>query len=170
MLVPLINRDNTCCFTGHRPEKLPWRYNEDDLRCKALKIKIYNTAKELVEFGICHFICGMALGCDTYFCEAILSLREKHPHITLEAAIPCEVQAERWSEYDRNRYFKIIGECDYETMVQKEYTRDCMIKRNKYMVDNSSVVIAVFDGTLGGTMQTVNYAKKKQCKVIEIKP
>ena len=26
-------RQESCCFTGHRPGKLPWRYNEFDPRC-----------------------------------------------------------------------------------------------------------------------------------------
>jgi uncharacterized phage-like protein YoqJ len=45
-----------------------------------------------------------------------------------------------------------------------------MLKRNRYMVDHSSVLIAVFDGVLGGTMQTINYARKKGLEIIEIRP
>ena len=32
-----MDREQTCCFTGHRPEKLPWRYDESDPRCVELK-------------------------------------------------------------------------------------------------------------------------------------
>lgn len=166
----LMNRDNTCSFTGYRPSKLPWGSDEDDDRCIALKRQLYQFAENVYSTGIRHFICGMALGCDMYFCEEIIKLRKKYPEITLEAAVPCEEQAEKWSEKLRSRYFDLIQQCDYETLVSRKYSLDCMIKRNKYMVDHSSVVIAVFDGIFGGTMQTVGYARKQGLKILEIKP
>ena len=169
-MVPFINRDNTCCFTGHRPSKLPWRLNEQDPRCIELKTKLYDIVESLYVSGIRHFICGMAQGCDMYFAEQVLALRDRFPEVSLEAAIPCETQADSWSEAERNRYFSLIEKCDLETMLQREYTKDCMLRRNKYMVDHSSVLVAVFNGTLGGTMHTVNYAKKKELEVIELFP
>jgi len=169
-LEKLINPGNTCCFTGHRPSKLPWRMNESDPRCFTLRDKLYDIADAVYLSGITHFICGMAQGCDMYFCEEVLRLRKRHPDITIEAAIPCETQASTWPEDIRNRYFKLVGKCDMETLISCKYTPDCMIKRNKYMVENSSVLIAVFDGTFGGTMQTINYANKKGLEIIEIKP
>ena len=169
-MMPLINRDNTCCFTGHRPSKLPWRYDESDIRCEKLKQKISDTVEAVYFSGIRHFICGMAQGCDIYFCEAVIMLRDEHPDITIEAALPCEEQSKFWEERERNRYFRLVSLCDHETLVSRQYTNDCMKKRNKYMVDNSSVLIAVFDGTLGGTMQTIGYAAKCGLEVIELKP
>lgn len=160
----------TCCFTGHRPEKLPWRYNENDSRCIALKRKIYDIIEAVYLSGVTHFICGMAKGCDMYFCEAVIELRDEYPNITLEAAIPCETQALGWSETDRNRYYYLASQCDDETMLQRAYSPDCMLKRNMYMVDNSSVLIAVYSGSFGGTMQTVNYARRRGLEIISIDP
>lgn len=166
----MTDRAQTCCFTGHRPMKLPWKYNEDDERCIALKEKLYDVAEAVYLSGVRHFICGMALGCDLYFCEILISLRNKYPDITIEAAIPCETQASRWREPERERYYRLVEQCDVETMLQREYTFSCMIDRNRYMVDHSSVLIAVYDGTLGGTMQTVVYAKSKKLEIIQIMP
>lgn len=160
----------TCCFTGHRPEKLPWRKNELDPRCVLLKRKIYDIVDALYCSGINHFICGMALGCDTYFCEAVIALRDEHDDVTLEAAIPCEGQYRGWSEEEKQRYFYLVSQCDDETILQKDYTPECMLERNKYMVEASSVLIAIFNGTHGGTMQTVNYAKKLEREIIVIDP
>ena len=33
-------RQYSCCFTGHRPGKLPWGYAEEDPRCRLLKQRI----------------------------------------------------------------------------------------------------------------------------------
>jgi uncharacterized phage-like protein YoqJ len=58
----------------------------------------------------------MALGCDMYFCETVLQLRDEHPDLTIEAALPCEDQAARWNEAQRSRYFNLVGQCDVETL------------------------------------------------------
>jgi len=156
-----VRKEQTCCFTGHRPAKLPWTDNEVDPRCAALKERLSVVLQEAYNKGMRHFICGMALGADTYFCEAALMLRERCPDITIEAALPCEEQAANWKERDRRRYFSLIEQCDYETMVQRLYDRQCMQRRDRYMVDRSAMIIAVFGGMLGGTMYTLSYAMKK---------
>ena len=163
-----MEREKTCCFTGHRPNKLPWGRDETDPRCLALKEKIARAVEGAYLRGYRHFICGMANGADFYFCEAAQALRDDHPGVTVEAAIPCETQPDRWSEADRDRYFRLVGLCDYETMVQHQYDRGCMLRRNRYMVDHSSLVIAAFDGTLGGTMYTLSYAMKKGVETLII--
>lgn len=166
--MPRKFRSLTCCFTGHRPEKLPWGNNEEDPRCVALKERIFDAAEAVYFGGIRHYICGMARGCDLYFCEAVIRLRDEHPDITLEAAIPCETQTNDWPEKERSRYFYLVAQCDDETLLQTSFTPDCMIKRNKYMVDNASILIAAYNGTFGGTMQTVNYAKASGLEIIEL--
>ena len=160
----------TCCFSGHRPAKLPWRYNEGDLRCLALKKKLLDIADALYCAGIRHYICGMAPGCDMYFCESVIELREKHCDITLEAAIPCKSQPDSWTDTLKLRYRRLIEACDKKTLLQTAYTRDCMLKRNRYMVEKSSVLVTVYDDTSGGTMHTINYAKKLGLEIIEIRP
>lgn len=167
---PQTHKENTCCFSGHRPEKLPWHNNERDKRCVQLRQKLYDVVLALYFSGIFHFVCGMARGSDFYFAEAVLSLRRDYENVTLEAVIPCEEQAKNWSETDRNRYYQLISECDTETLLQSAYTHDCMLRRNRYMVDHACVLVAVFDGTFGGTLHTVNYALRKELEIIELRP
>ena len=81
--------DKTCCFTGHRPEKLPWRTDEQDPRCILLKRSIEQEIEGLYRRGFRHFISGMAMGCDLYFAEAALKLREKYLNLSVEGAVPC---------------------------------------------------------------------------------
>ena len=169
-MYPLINRDNTCCFSGYRPEKLPWGENEGDPRCKALKGKIKKAAEDIYRTGIRHFITGMARGSDTFFCEAMLELRGERFEITVEAAIPYENQASRWSEGDRERYNRLVQSCDYVTCVSREYARSCALRRNRYMVDNASVLLAVYDGVAGGTKYTLEYATRRELEVVIINP
>ena len=163
-----MEKAKTCTFTGHRENKLPWREDETDLRCLRLKERMYDAAEAVYQSGVRHFICGMATGCDMYFAETILRLREEHPDLTLEAAIPCEGQSARWSEALRRRYDRIASECDYLTVIQKEYTQDCMLRRNRYMVDASSVLISAYNGAPGGTRSTLLYAIRQGLEIIEL--
>ena len=52
----------TCAFTGHRPHKFPWKYNETDSRCVALKAALAAKITELAEAGITGCYCGGADG------------------------------------------------------------------------------------------------------------
>ena len=151
-----------CAFTGHRPARLPWGANESDPRCLALKEELARSVEEAYAAGCRHFLCGMAQGADLYFGEAVLSLRDRRPDVTLEAAIPFAGQADRWPQADRDRRQAILDRCDYETVVQHSYSPGCMARRNRYMVDRARRLIAVYDGQpQGGTFQTLAYAMQK---------
>lgn len=159
---------HACSFTGHRPAKLPWGDNEQDPRCITLKENIKRAVEEAYQMGYRHFICGMAQGCDLFFCEAVLALREEHPDVTIEAAIPYADQAKGWSASEQERYRRLVARCDFETMVQQNYDRGCLHRRNRYMVDHSSLLLAAYDGTAGGTMYTVVYAMKRNIPILGI--
>ncbi len=157
-----MERKEVCCFTGHRPDKLPWGTREDDPACLALKERLMEAVCRAYEVGCRHFICGMARGCDLYFAEAVLQLRRERPDVTLEGARPCESQADSWPAAERQRYCRILDSCDFETLVQYRYDRGCMMRRNRYMVDRASRIIAVYDGVpRGGTAQTLAYALRQ---------
>lgn len=155
-----MDRAHTCCFTGHRPSKLPWGYDERDPRCLALKRSMCREIELLHRRGYTHFITGMALGCDLYFAQAVLETKEIYPTITLEAAIPFPGQADRWSPEHQARYRALLEQCSIESVVQNHYDRGCMLRRDRYMVDRSSVVLSVYDDTPGGTRYTLDYAAK----------
>ena len=166
-----MDREHTCCFTGHRPDKLPWHTNERDPRCAALKQALEQALERAYQAGCRHFICGMARGCDLYFCQQALALRERYADVTVEAAIPCENQTDSWPERERAQHAALLDQCNYETMVQHHYDRGCMMRRNRYMVDRSCRIIAVYDGIpKGGTASTIAYALKQAltCDIIRL--
>ena len=162
------DRAHSCCCTGHRPMKLPWGMNERDPRCTALKLELAARLEAIYALGYRHFLCGMAIGCDMYFAEAVLALRDVHGDVTLEAAIPFGDQPGRWDEAQRRRYNSLIDRADKVTVLQIGYTSDCMMQRNRYMVDRSSLLLACFDGRPGGTMNTILYAERSGVKTVVI--
>ena len=160
-----------CGFTGHRPHKLPWHTDETDPRCLAVKEMIARRLQEAYDLGCREFLCGMAQGCDLYFAEAVLKLRQRYPDVTLEAARPCESQARSWPEGEQTRYQGILEQCNYETLVQHTYSPGCMQRRNRYMVDHAQLVIAVYNGEpKGGTAQTLAYALRNKRDTCILEP
>lgn len=82
-------KDRSCCFTGHRPNSLPFGYNEHEESCVKLKTILTDTIeKQITENGVTHFISGMAMGVDIFAAEAVLKLKEKYPQITSRMCYP----------------------------------------------------------------------------------
>lgn len=81
----------TCAFTGHRPQRLPFGFDEEDRRCIRIKQALSKQIAHAVEKnGISKFISGMAQGIDLWAAEIVLELKEQYPQILLEAALPCD--------------------------------------------------------------------------------
>ena len=152
----------TCAFTGHRPQRFPWKRDETDPRCAALKAALAERIEALVQDGFTDFLSGMAEGADTWAAETVLSLRETNPALRLHCILPCRSQAEKWSASARERYRGILEQADSVVYVRRTYTRGCMMERNRFLVDHADLVLAVYDGgARGGTAATVRYAEKR---------
>ena len=95
--------DNCCAFTGHRPHKLPWRYNEADSRCLALKAALAGQITQLVDAGVTDFYSGGTDGVDCWASLIVLELRKKNPALRLHLILPHEGQADRWSDSAQER-------------------------------------------------------------------
>lgn len=154
------DKTNSCCFTGHR--KIP---PEDTGR---ITRRLREVVTELIEEGYWHFLAGGALGFDTLAALAVLDMKADYPHIRLTLALPCVSQASGWGEEDRERYEHIKAAADKVVYTSQEYMRGCMHKRNRYLVDNSSVCVAYMTVSAGGTAYTVKCAAKKSLRVINI--
>lgn len=161
-----------CCFTGHRPAKLAWGYDESNTACKKLKKELAFWITKLIEFGVTDFYTGMAMGVDIWAAEIILNLKKEYQNreIKLIAVIPFEGQQSKWTDEWKKRYSDILKAADSKIVLQQQYTRGCLHARNRYMVDNSSFIIAVFNGEEGGTKYTIDYAKKKGLRIKILDP
>ncbi len=153
--------------TGHRPNKL-YGYNLKDLRW----IKLKNEFKQLLKENECEVaISGMALGVDTVFALAVLELKDEDYPIKLHCAIPCKNHSCKWIKESRDLYDDILSKADIVKLVsEEEYRPWLMQKRNEYMVDLADKVIAVWDGSKGGTGNCVKYADKVGKEIIRILP
>lgn len=163
--------NRACAFTGHRPSKFPWRYDETDSRCVALKAALKEQIRLLVAAGVTQFLSGMAEGTDIFCSEIVLALREKNPALKLHCILPCTAQSEKWSASSRELYRSILKQADSVVYVNRDYHKDCMLERNRFMVEHASALLAVYNGARrSGTGATVNYARKMGREIIVIDP
>lgn len=171
----IIRRERTrggrrVSFTGYRPQKMPFGFNESDSRCKDFVKRLKDSIAVLIYNDYTHFITGGAMGMDMYAAEAVLQLRKEHPWITLEIAIPFDGQADRWKDDYRRRYEHILSEADIITVISHPYTKSCMYLRNRYLVNNADLLLACYDGKPGGTAMTVEYARRLDVPIEFILP
>jgi len=152
----------SCCFTGHRPEKL----TADPQQIKAALAKEIDAA---IADGITEFISGMARGVDLWAAELVILRKKNNPSIRLFCAIPYEGFDKKWAEEYRKLYKYIISNADGLKIFYPNFTYASFHQRNRWMVDRSSFVIAVFNGEKGGTKNTLDYAAKKGIRIVMIK-
>lgn len=159
-----------CAFTGYRPAKLPFGYDELDPRCIDFKKRLTDTIRMLVGQGYSHFLSGGAMATDIFAAEAVLALKKYYPHITLEMVSPFDGQADRWSREYRARHDELFELADIVTVISHAYTRNCMFVRNCYLVANADILVAAYDGQEGGTKMTVDLARREGVQVLIIPP
>jgi len=102
---------------------------------------------------------------------AVLALKKENPTLKLHCILPCEGQADKWSVSARELYFSTLEQADSVVYVGREYSKDCMLERNRYLVDHAAGLLAVYNGEQrGGTAMTVRYARKLKREIIVIDP
>lgn len=151
-------RTHCVCFTGHRPEKLSFSEAE-------VKAGLTEQIKKAVEDGYTTFITGMGKGVDLWAGEIVCKLRDNGSNIKLVAASPYDGFGKGWPAEWRSLHREILEKADFVENVCPGYHKGCFLVRDKWMVDHSDLVIAVFNGAPGGTKFTIDYAKKQGVKV-----
>jgi uncharacterized phage-like protein YoqJ len=153
-------REKTCCFTGHRNISA-----EEYDKISTITEKI---VESFIKEGYRYFGAGGALGFDTISALTVLKLKKYYPDIRLILVLPCLNQTQGWSKDNIELYEKIFKKADKVVYTSQNYTSDCMHKRNRHLVDNSSLCICYLTENKGGTYYTVKYAQEKGLAIVNI--
>ena len=156
-------RQHRCCFSGHRPEKL-------NASPEQVKTWLDEKIDEAITDGYTTFISGCAMGVDIWAGQIVLKKKEQNPSIRLIAATPWSGFANRWSEEWKNQYNDLLKKADLVVNVCDHFHKGVFQQRNVWMVDHSKRVIAYYNGTAGGTRNTIQYAISKQVEVVTSSP
>ncbi len=155
-----MEKGKICCFTGHRQIPSEERSKIAD-RLERVIIKLYQR-------GVCYYGAGGALGFDTLAAQTVIHLRESCPGMKLILVLPCQTQTRGWMPEDVAEYERIKVQADKVVYTSQQYTRGCMHKRNRHLVDNSSICVCYLTKSSGGTAYTVSYAKAKGLEIVNI--
>ena len=160
----------TCCVTGHRPSGFPFSRDEDDIAYICYRAALIDEVKFLVKYGCELFIMGGCYGADLDFADSVLFAKninkDEDTVIELEAALPIPYKRIMDPTPEQEEREEILFDCDKITAVCDHYHRGAMQERNRYMVDKSDIVLAIWNGTKkGGTWNTIKYALSKGKKV-----
>jgi len=140
-------------ITGHRPNKLSG-YGPSPLQ-DAIRLWMH---AELTALLATHgtdlrVISGMALGVDMWWAEEALAL-----DVPLHAYVPFAGQENVWPRASQEHYQSLIERAEVVVICSEGgYGASKMQLRNKRMVDDADVHLAVWDGTPGGTANCVHY-------------
>ena len=151
--------EKTYCVTGHR--EIP------DDQIAYVKEELRRQVQTAIKDGYTRFISSFAQGVDLLFAAIVAEEKQIHPNLFLEAAIP---YAARLKTKDKN-FHTLLESCNGIKIECEKYNPSCFMQRNRYMVNESQRVIAVYDGReSGGTLFAMRYAHvlEREIHIIEI--
>ena len=74
---PIAKGARRCAFTGYRPMKMPFGYDEECQLALDFKHRLHDTIEMLILQGYKHMISGGAQGMDIMAAEAVLELQKE---------------------------------------------------------------------------------------------
>jgi len=152
---------STCCFTGHRPEKL---HLPEAIVREQLSYAIDAAIRE----GHTRFLTGMSRGVDLWAAQEVIRRQKEYPQLRLVACIPYQDFEKGWGLSWQRVYRQVLEACEEIHIFSRAFSMESFSLRNRYMVEHAALVIAVFGGEKGGTANTVRYAKKCGRRILVI--
>lgn len=138
-------------FTGHRSVINPEKVKE-------------RLVQALKELNPTKTISGMAIGFDTLAAKTCIEL-----DIPFLAAVPFKGQESIWPAFVQEEYHRLLEFAQEIVIVSEgDYAAWKMQYRNRYIVDNSDVIVTYFNGNRGGTFSCHKYAEEQDKKIINI--
>lgn len=159
-----IMKHLSACFSGPRPEKLLQHWDEQHPEVIRIKQELQAKTVNAAIDGYRIFLSGMARGVDLLAAETVLNLKQVLSDLYFVAVIP--YRGQRFSDPEwANRYNRALENADQVIILSEQYYNGCFMERNRYMVEQSGRLIAVVNGTKGGTAATLRYAEKQGLEI-----
>lgn len=153
-------QSSVCCFSGYRPEKMPYYMREGSAAFANMLSHLREAIQAASDSGCRHFLSGMSRGFDLWAAEIVLDMQAKGYPVDLWAAIAYPGMQQYWEPLWQQRYDAALSHAARIFPVSDRYQQACYITRDRFLVDQSSRCICFFDGTPGGTAYTVAYARR----------
>lgn len=155
----MAKRPDTACFTGHREIKMP---------VGEIKRRLSTLLDTLISKGVLYYGCGGARGFDFLAADAVIEKKRLNPKVKLILVLPCKDQDKSWRPEQQTHYSYLKTKADKIVYCSEFYTKGCMHKRNRHLVDNSKYCIALLEKQSGGTFYTFNYAMQQGLEIYNL--
>lgn len=134
--------------TGHRPDKLGGYNMKATMWLHRVATAAVLTAKPDI------IISGMAQGWDMALAQCAINMK-----IPLWAYIPFVGQEQVWPQATRLYYLELLRRAEKVVVCSEGgYTKAAMHVRNRRMVNDCDALLALWDGSDGGTANCISYA------------
>ena len=140
-----------CAIIGQHPMRFPWGFDEEDDRCRKLKIELAQQIMALRQSGVSQFLVACDCGVGLYAAEIVNGLRTTDRDLMLLCYTPHEEQATKWAPYLRERYFGVLEKCTYISAVCEVGAPDAQLRTYKKIIDLADVVLCVYDTDIPAT-------------------
>ena len=134
-----------CAVMGQTPMRFPWGFDEEDDRCRKLKIELAQQIMVLRQSGVSQFLVACDCGVGLYAAEIINGLRTTDHDLMLLCYTPHEEQATKWAPYLRERYFTMLEQCTLISVVCEVGAPDAQLQAYRQIIDLADVVLCVSD-------------------------
>ena len=135
-----------CAVMGQHPMRFPWGFDEEDDRCRKLKIELAQQIMALRQSGVSQFLVACDCGVGLYAAEIVNGLRATTDRdLMLICCTPHEEQATKWAPYLRERYFTMLENCTHISTVCPVGAPDAQLQAYKRIIDLADVVLCVSD-------------------------
>ena len=134
-----------CAVIGQHPMRFPWGFDEEDDRCRKLKIELAQQIMVLCQSGVSQFLTACDCGVGLYAAEIVNGLRMTDHDLMLICYTPHEEQATKWAPYLRERYFDMLTACTYLSAVCEVGAPDAQRQAYRQIIDLADVVLCVSD-------------------------
>jgi len=163
-----------CAFVGLEPKFLPFRCREDDPAYDDLTQRLIKEIVNLCEQGVKEYTTGMESGAGLLCCEVALAMKENDPDVKVHAVIPFRRYADELARDERAWYAFLLKQCDSVVYLFEEYMEGCVAARNRRIIDDADILLAVCEPdripTHSEVGEAVQYARLKGKRVVFVPP
>ena len=137
-----------CAIIGQHPMRFPWGFDEEDAKCRRMKLELAQCIMELRQCGVTEFQVACDPGVGLYAGEIVNITKQNDEAMRLVCVTPFEEQATKWTPQLRERYFNMLAGCTELDCIDFHEQPDAQLLAYQRIIKQAAVVLAVYDPDL----------------------
>ena len=133
-----------CAIIGQHPLRFPWGFDEEDAKCRRMKLELAQCIMELRQCGVTEFQVACDPGVGLYAGEIVNITKQNDEAMRLVCVTPFEEQATKWTPQLRERYFNMLAGCTELDCIDFHEQPDAQLLAYQRIIKQSGVVLAVY--------------------------